>query len=216
LRWKIVWNFENINRGFNAIRSDVNDDLVRRWCEGTTGIPMIDASMRCVNSTGYLNFRMRAMLVSFFTHHLWQPWQAGVHHLAKMFLDFEPGIHFPQFQMQAGTSGINQFRIYNPVKQGLDHDAAGHFIRKWVPELESLPNPLIHTPWKLTPIERAWNPVSYPEPIVDIDKSAGHARDQLFNLQRHSQLVKSENLRILLRHTTSVRKVSHRTKVITQ
>jgi deoxyribodipyrimidine photo-lyase len=207
--------FENLNRGFNAIRTEVNDEFVRRWKEGSTGIPMIDASMRCVNATGYLNFRMRAMLVSFLTHNLWQPWQTGVHHLARMFLDFEPGIHFPQFQMQAGTTGINQFRIYNPVKQGLDHDVRAVFVRKWVPEIAHLPETLIHTPWKMTPIERAWTPFDYPEPVVDIEQAARKARDTLFDFQKHSDEVKRENLRILLRHTTAVRKIAQRTKIIT-
>jgi deoxyribodipyrimidine photo-lyase len=175
--------FINQNPAFDVIRNKLNTEYLDAWTTGKTGVPLIDACMRCLNETGYINFRMRAMVVSFWTHNLQQPWQPAADHLSKQFLDFEPGIHFPQIQMQAGTVGYHTLRIYNPIKQAEDHDPEALFIKKWVPELEKLPSLFAREPWQMTPIECVMEEFelgeNYPFSICDIDASARFAKNQI-------------------------------------
>jgi deoxyribodipyrimidine photo-lyase len=196
--------YENLNRGFNHIRNEVNEKYLRAWQNGQTGYPLVDACMRCVAQTGYLNFRMRSMVVSFLTHHLWQPWQAGTPFLAQQFLDYEPGIHYPQFQMQAGTMGVNTIRVYNPVKQSKEQDADGAFIKMYVPELKNVPAENIHEPWLLTAAEQQMYQVqigvAYPGPIIDIAETGKFARTNLWSTKA-SKKVKEQNIGILKKHT---------------
>ena len=176
--------FENLHHAYDGLRPEVADaDRLEAWSQGNTGFPFIDACMRALNLHGWINFRMRAMLMSFASYHLWLPWQESGLHLARKFVDYEPGIHWPQVQMQSGTTGINTIRIYNPVKQSLDHDPSGSFVRAFVPELDTVPDGFLHEPW-LWPGASA---LPYPAPIVDNASAAKFARETLYAIRKGSQ-----------------------------
>ena len=173
-----------MHRGFEGLREPFhNSEFLQAWCQGQTGYPFVDACMRSLNQTGWLNFRMRAMLVSFAAYHLWLDWRQFGPHLARQFTDYEPGIHYSQLQMQSGVTGINTLRIYNPVKQSYDQDPEGKFIRKWVPELADVNLQWLHEPWKMSSElnHHAANPLGkhYPFPLVINETAMKQARARM-------------------------------------
>ncbi|MEM1108730.1 MAG: FAD-binding domain-containing protein [Planctomycetota bacterium] len=182
----------NMNRAYDGLRGDseenpfgdVDPAKLDAWKHGQTGYPLIDACMRCLAETGWLNFRMRAMLASFTSYHLWMHWKAPADFLATRFIDFEPGIHYSQYQMQSGVTGINTVRIYSPIKQAKDQDPNGVFIRRWVPELAEVPDKHLAEPHKLPPMAQRLADCEigkhYPPPIVDHATAYREAKEKTY------------------------------------
>jgi deoxyribodipyrimidine photo-lyase len=193
---------------YDGLRPSIQqDDEARRrfaaWRDGRTGYPMVDACMRALRATGYLNFRMRAMVVSFASHDLWLDWRETGLVLARWFTDFEPGIHWSQMQMQSGTNGNRTLRIYNPTTQAQQHDPQGKFIRHWLPELRAVPNAFIHAPW-LMPVELQQTVgvrigVDYPAPIVDHDERWREARAVIAEMRQRAD-VREQSAQALKKH----------------
>ena len=187
----IEW--ENLCMGFDGLReNDWNQHRFDAWCKGETGYPLIDACMRALHQHGWINFRMRAMLVSFAAYQLWLDWRPVAHYLAKQFVDYEPGIHYSQVQMQSGVTGINAIRIYSPIKQVLDQDPEGTFIKTYVPELLNVPSDYIAEPHTMPPLLQQLAGfrvgVDYPEPIVDHKEAYNAAKDCIYSAKRRPEV----------------------------
>lgn len=194
--------FQNMHPSYNGMReNEFNEHYFEAWKSGKTGFPMIDACMRALIATGWINFRMRAMLISFASHHLWLHWRRPALYLAQLFTDYEPGIHYSQVQMQSGTTGINTIRIYNPIKQGFDQDSEGEFIKTWIPELQRMHPLFIHTPW-----EFVFDKGGYPMPIVDEVAARKRAADKLYGLRKNSEEHASISQEIVKKHASRKRR----------
>jgi len=171
---------EQLNRPFD-------EEKFEAWKTGNTGWPMVDASMRYLIANGWVNFRMRAMLISIASYPLALPWQPVSRYLASLFTDYEPGIHYPQVQMQAGTTGINIPRMYNPVLQAQRLDPQGIFVRRWIPELQHVSDQWIFEPWRmprsLQENSRCLIGEDYPAPLVDFTTATRQARADLKSLR---------------------------------
>ena len=196
--------FNNLNRAYDGLRENAFDDAhFQAWREGQTGYPLVDACIRALHQGGWVNFRMRAMVVSFASYQLWLHWRPTAVFLAKHFLDFEPGIHFSQVQMQSGVTGINAIRIYSPIKQVYDQDPEGVFIKRYCPELSRVPTQFIAEPQKMpSHVQREAGCIigkHYPAPIVEHAKAYRLARSRIYAV-KGSEYARAEASKVYRKH----------------
>lgn len=199
---EIEWR--NMHRGYDGLREqDWNDQRFEALRMGRTGWPLVDAAIAMLRETGWINFRMRAMLVSVAAYPLWLHWPEVGRWLARQFTDYEPGIHWSQMQMQSGTTGINTTRVYNPLKQARDHDPHGRFVRAWLPQLQRVPDSWLFEPWRMPRhlqdkvgfrLGRDW-----PEPLVDLEAALREAKTRM-HAWRAQPAVRAGKASVVHRH----------------
>ncbi len=200
----IEWR--NMHRGYDDLREHEFDPrLFEALKEARTGWPLVDACVRMLNETGWLNFRMRAMLVSVAAYPLWLHWRPVGLWLAQQFLDYEPGIHWSQLQMQSGTTGINTTRVYNPIKQAQDQDPDGIFVRQWLPAMRRVPDTWLFEPWLMPPsVQAACGVVvgqDIPYPVVDLEVATRTAKDRLY-ARRKDPAVRAGKAAVIEKHAS--------------
>ncbi len=151
------------------------DQHFAAWCEGRTGYPLVDAAMHQLNQTGYMHNRLRMVVASFLTKDLGIDWRRGEACFATHLNDFDLAANNGGWQWAASTGCDAQpyFRIFNPVSQSEKFDPQGKFIRRYLPQLATLPDKLIHAPWLARPVDLAAAGIElgrdYPRPIVEHD-----------------------------------------------
>lgn len=209
----------NMHRGYDGLREyDWNPAHFAALTAGRTGWPLVDACIAMLRETGWINFRMRAMLVSVAAYPLWLHWQPVGQWLARQFLDYEPGIHWSQMQMQSGTTGINIPRIYNPIKQAQDHDPRGLFVRRWLPALRRVPDCWLFEPWRMPADLQARCGLrvgeSIAEPLVDLASATRTAKSRLFE-RRTNPEVRAAKKAIIEKHGSRKRSPSRSGKKTT-
>ena len=198
----IEWR--NMHRGYDDLREqEFNQAHFEALKDARTGWPMVDACVTMLRETGWLNFRMRAMLVSVAAYPLWLHWRPVGEWLATQFLDYEPGIHWSQLQMQSGTTGINTTRVYNPIKQAQDHDPHSRFVKRWLPHMRQVPEPWLFEPWKM-PAQgpgHTGHGLVITQPLVDLATATRESKQRL-HARRQTDEVKAGKASVIDKHAS--------------
>jgi deoxyribodipyrimidine photo-lyase len=170
-----------VQRDLAGLSYDSGPEAERRWeawVRGTTGFPIVDAGMRQLEAVAWMHNRMRMVTASFLTKDLHLDWRRGAAHFMSRLRDGDLASNSQGWQWVAGTGTDPSpyFRVFNPVKQGRDHDPDGEYVRRWVPELRGVPGAAVHEPWLLP----GGLPAGYPERVVD------HATERRVALERYA------------------------------
>jgi deoxyribodipyrimidine photo-lyase len=202
------WTERSVNPVFRGLhRGEHDPELLAAWKEGRTGFPLVDAAMRALVETGFMNFRMRSMCATFLSYVLREHWRWGADFFYHHLVDADPGINYAQWQSQCGLVGVHPIRVYNPMKQVKEHDPEGEYIRKYVPELAALPDEHLARPEKapLTVLAQAGIELGedYPYPAVDYEARAKQAREEFAALDDRAKEALFEDPELLRRASLS-------------
>ncbi|HEX5691769.1 MAG TPA: FAD-binding domain-containing protein, partial [Roseiflexaceae bacterium] len=177
---------------YNALEWENDEKLFEAWCEGRTGYPIVDAAMRQLNREAWMHNRARMIVSSFLVKDLLIDWRWGEQYFMKQLVDGDHASNNGGWQWAAGTGSNAQpyFRIFNPTSQGQKFDPRGEYVRRYVPELEHVPDRSIHEPWTMSDDEQREAKVrigkDYPAPIVAHDDRRERALAMYRALRRKS------------------------------
>lgn len=210
---QVDMEFFSVNKAYRSglpyIHSEIDPQEHKKrleaWLYGETGFPAIDAAMRYYQKFGWLNFRSRAMITSFACNALRLPWQTVLYELSKLMIDYVPGIHVSQVQMQAGVTGINTIRVYSPQKQLQDHDPKCSFVYKMIPELRSL------KPVEIFSLSNEFSTSKYTKQIIDFKHESRIMKDALYKVSKSSHCIE-ESKKVFIKHGSRRRSFSSRRK----
>ncbi|NBD74343.1 deoxyribodipyrimidine photo-lyase [Patescibacteria group bacterium] len=165
----------SFNAQYDAVRWEQDETRFAAWCEGRTGVPIVDAGMRELNATGYMHNRCRMIVASFLTKDLHLDWRWGERYFAQKLVDYDPAVNNGSWQWAAGTGAdaAPYFRIFNPWLQGKKFDPDCAYTKTWLPELADLDPSLIHA-LDEKPLPDG---VDYPTPLVDHRAEAAKAKE---------------------------------------
>jgi deoxyribodipyrimidine photo-lyase len=167
----ILYSFPHVlgsamKTNYNKVHWHNNSNLFKKWCNGETGYPIVDAGMRQLNQTGYMHNRARLIVSSFLVKTLLISWEKGEKYFAQHLIDYDPASNNGNWQWIAGSGADSQpyFRIFNPWEQGKNYDSNCEYIKRWIPELRDVPNTDILN-WENTYFQ--YKNIKYPKPIVN-------------------------------------------------
>ena len=183
----------NFRKEFDAFPWLMESPLLKAWCMGQTGYPMVDAGMRQLYQTGYMHNRLRMLCASFLTKNLMIHWKKGEEWFWNCLFDADHATNPISWQWSSGsgTDGASYFRIFNPKLQLEKFDASGKFVKQYVPELSKVPIDYLAEPWTLTKDQQESYSViigkDYPSPIVDYEATRSNAADEFEQLRRNHE-----------------------------
>tara|TARA_B100000530_G_scaffold130172_1_gene81266 strand:- start:256 stop:1224 length:969 start_codon:yes stop_codon:yes gene_type:complete len=190
----------NFRKEFDRFPWVKNEKFLKAWKYGKTGYPIVDAGMRELYETGWMHNRIRMVVGSFLVKHLRINWTEGEKHFRNCLLDFNKANNIAQWQWVAGcgADAAPYFRIFNPILQGEKFDKEGLYVKKWVPELNKVPQKFIHKPWEMElKYQQAINTLigkDYPNPIVVHEEARASALKAFQGLKKTNSLLKSDEL----------------------